>query len=74
MASLEGRSDHGFVAVPPNHRLQLTGLRGLGRRCSLGFRLAAAEALNCECAGQCPQLKRGSLGRRHRVLRTGERA
>ena len=25
MASLEGRCDHGFVAVPPNHRLQLTG-------------------------------------------------
>ncbi len=25
MASLEGRGDHGFVAVPPNHRLQLTG-------------------------------------------------
>jgi hypothetical protein len=20
------------------------------------------EALNCECAGECPQLKRGSLG------------
>ena len=28
MASLEGRSDHGFVAVPPNHRLQLTGTPG----------------------------------------------
>ena len=50
------------AAVPPNHRLQLTGLRGLGRRCGLGFRVAAVEALNCVVAGWCPQLKRGSLG------------
>jgi hypothetical protein len=25
MASMEGRGDHGFVAVPPNPRLQLAG-------------------------------------------------
>jgi len=24
--------------------------------------VAAVEAFNCECAGWCPQLKRGSLG------------
>ncbi len=26
------------------------------------------EALNCECAGWCPQLKRGSLGREVRII------
>ncbi len=52
------------AAAQPNHRLQLMACVGLGCRCGLGLRSAAVEAFTCGMVGQCPQLKRGSLGGR----------